>query len=280
MNSPANTPLEQFISETASNDTRQARQLERRQKMVEAVIASGSIRIEDLAEQFDTSLMTVHRDLDELSRRGLLRKDRGVATVMPTSLSESSDAYRVGLHTREKKQIARTALEYLETGSTVLLDDSTTVMQLVPLLQQKAPLTIVTNSINVMNAVRDMDEIKLIGLGGEYYNWCNAFLGHSTINELENVRVDTVFVSISAIIGGVAFHQSPIIVETKLSMLKAATRKVLLADHSKFQQRALHRFAALSDFDCLITDSKTEVSCIEGLRAEGLTVRVARKESE
>lgn len=276
MNSPADSTLEQFISQTISNDTRQARQLERRQKIVEAVVKAGTLRIEDLADQFDTSLMTVHRDLDDLSRRGLLRKDRGIATVMPTSLSESIDSYRVGQHSQEKKLIAREAVDILEPGETVLLDDSTTVLQMVPYLHLKAPLTVITNSITQMNAIREIDDVKLIGLGGRYHSWCNAFLGNMTVNELAGLRADTLVVSISAIIDGVAFHQSPEMVETKLAMFEAASKRVLLADHSKFEQRALHRYAALADFDLVITDSKTDASVIKDLRAAGVTVRIAK----
>ena len=56
--------------------------------MTDAVITEGAIRIEDLAERFEISVMTVHRDLDELESRGLLRKDRGVATAASTALVE------------------------------------------------------------------------------------------------------------------------------------------------------------------------------------------------
>ncbi len=57
-------------------------------------MAEGAVRIEQLAERFKISVMTVHRDLDELEGRGLLRKDRGVATATSTSFVESSDVYR------------------------------------------------------------------------------------------------------------------------------------------------------------------------------------------
>ncbi|MEX1058142.1 MAG: DeoR/GlpR family DNA-binding transcription regulator, partial [Natronospirillum sp.] len=226
------TILEQFITQAVSTDTRQARQLIRRQQIAETVVSNGSVRIEDIAQQFSISLMTAHRDLDELERRGLLRKDRGVATVMPSSVSDSSDAYRVGQQPGEKKQIAKTAAEFLEPGETVFLDDSTTVLQMVPYLRNRMPLTAITNSITLMNALRDIEDLDLIGLGGRYQSWCNAFLGHMTINEIRGLYADTVVLSISAIIDGVAFHQSPEMVETKTAMFNAASRRILLADHT------------------------------------------------
>lgn len=269
------TALEQLFKEATLKDTRQMRQLTRRQQIAEAVIAAGSVRIEEIAEQFSISLMTAHRDLDELEHRGLLRKDRGIATVTPTSLTESSDAYRVKQHSGEKKQIAKMASDLLEPGETVFLDDSTTVLQMVPFLHHRLSLTIISNSITLMNALREMDHINLIGLGGRYHNWCNAFLGHMTINEIKGLHADTLMISTSAIVDGVAYHQYPEMVETKQAMFRAATRRVLLADHSKFQKRALHHLAPLSDFDIIITDRQTDEDAIQDLRARGVQVMVA-----
>ena len=62
------------MSEQLPSDSRHARQLVRRQLIAEAVLAEGSMRIEDLIERFGISLMTAHRDVDELVSRGLFRK--------------------------------------------------------------------------------------------------------------------------------------------------------------------------------------------------------------
>ncbi len=75
-------------------DARHARQIARRQLIAEAVMAEGSLRIEDLVDRFGISLMTAHRDLDDLAASGLLRKTRGIVSAAPTSLIESSSLYR------------------------------------------------------------------------------------------------------------------------------------------------------------------------------------------
>ena len=68
---PQDPSLNLFMADTLPSDSRQARQLARRQLIVEAVMAEGAIRIEDITERFDISLMTAHRDIDELVERGL-----------------------------------------------------------------------------------------------------------------------------------------------------------------------------------------------------------------
>lgn len=266
---------ERLTAEEIPSDSRQARQIVRRQLMAEAVMAEGSMRIEDLVERFGVSLMTAHRDLDELASRGLLRKTRGIVSAAPTSLIESSDAYRDSRQGVEKAAIAAAAARMIEPGQAVFLDDSTTVQRMVPHLPARVPLTAITNSIRLMIALKDIRDLTLLGLGGQFQHWCNAFMGHVTTQEIRNLRADLAFMSLSAITDGMVFHQSPDMVETKRAMFDSAARRVLLADHTKFQRRALHAMYPLADFDLVIVDDATPRPTLEALRARGINVAVA-----
>jgi len=258
-------------------DTRQSRQLARQRGITDAVIAAGTIRIEQLAEQFQISLMTVHRDLDELENRGVLRKGRGVATATATSLIESSDVYRSSRQLSEKEALALAAMEFVEPNQAIFLDDSTTVLQMAKHLHSKAPLTVITNVLPLINELTSARGITLLALGGEYYNWCSAFMGRMTKESLDSLRGDTLFMSTSAIVDDVAFHQSPVTVETKKAMFDAARRRILLVDHTKFEKRALHAVVPLSQFDTVIVDSGTPQHHVTRLRSKGIDVVVASR---
>ncbi|WP_130834837.1 DeoR/GlpR family DNA-binding transcription regulator [[Erwinia] mediterraneensis] len=267
--------LNLFMAETLPSDSRQARQLARRQLIVEAVMTEGAIRIEDITERFGISLMTAHRDIDELAERGLLHKTRGVVSATPTSLVESSDIYRATRQLEEKQAIAAEAASYLEPGQAIFLDDSTTVFQMARLLPARAPLTVITNSLTLMSELKDMHDITLLGLGGQFHNWCNAFMGHMTRHEIGGLRADRFFVSMSAIMDDSVFHQSAEMVETKRAMFEAAQQRILLMDHTKFERRALHRFAHLSEFDVVIVNQGTPVPALRRMKELGVNVVVA-----
>jgi DeoR/GlpR family transcriptional regulator of sugar metabolism len=262
--------------EEVPSDSRHARQLARRHLITQAVMAEGTMRIEDLTARFGISLMTAHRDLDELVARGLLRKTRGVVSAAPTSLIESSDVYRFSRQAVEKRALAAAALQFVEPGQAIFMDDSTTVLQMAALLPAKVPLTVITNSLILMNALNGVRDLTLLGLGGQFYNWCNAFMGRMTTHEIARLRADTLFLSMSAITDDMVFHQSPEMVETKRAMFDSAARRILLVDHSKFGRRALHSLASLTEFDVVIVDGATGAEHVERMRGKGINVVIAQ----
>lgn len=259
-----------------TSDSRQTRQVARRRMIAEAVMSEGSMRIEDLTDRFGISLMTAHRDVDELVSRGLFRKTRGIVTAAATNLIESSDVYRSSRQSAEKKIIAEAAMQFVEPGQAIFFDDSTTVLQMVPHLSSKVPITAITNSLTLMNALTGLHDVTLIGLGGQYYNWCNAFMGRMTISEIKALRADVAFISMSAINDGIVLHQSPETVDAKRAMFDCSVKRILLADHTKFERRALHSFAALEEFDVVIVDDKTLPVHIDRMRSRDINVVVAK----
>jgi DeoR/GlpR family transcriptional regulator of sugar metabolism len=267
--------LDMVATGDGENGARQSRRAARQSAISEAVMAEGAVRIEQLAERFNISLMTVHRDLDELEARGLLRKSRGVASAMSTSLVESSDVYRLHRQLHEKKALARAAMQFVEPGQAIFLDDSTTVLQMAELLPQRAPLTVITNVLTLMNALTGARGISLLALGGDYYNWCSAFMGRMTTAAISTLRADIFIMSTAAITDDTVFHQTAETVDVKRAMFDASARRILLVDHTKFERRALHSLAKLSEFDIVIVDEQTGHEHITRMRSQGVHVVVA-----
>ncbi|MFI7636733.1 DeoR/GlpR family DNA-binding transcription regulator [Nonomuraea sp. NPDC049400] len=220
----------------------------------EFILTQGSGTAADLAERFKVSLMTIHRDLDELERQGLVRRFRGGVTAQRSGVFESSIAYRRKSMQAEKNAIAEKAVELVEPGMSIMLDDSTTALALAGRLEKITPLTVVTNFLDGLNLLSTVRGIRLVALGGDYDALHNSFLGVSCVNDIADIRVDLCFVSTSAVSGGRAYHQEPHIVLIKRAMLQSAERNVLLVDHSKLGRIALHKVALLTDFERVITD--------------------------
>lgn len=248
---------------------------ERRERIAEYVLERESVSARDLAARFDVSVMTVHRDLDELERQGVLRKFRGGATPQPSSLFESNVRYRLSAARAEKEAIARYALTMIEPGQAVLLDDATTTLALARLLPSIAPVTVITNYLRMIQELHDAPGIRLIALGGEYAPSHDSFTGVVCNAAIASLRADLFFMSTSAVSDGFAFHQEQEIVMVKRVMLGAATKRVLLIDHGKLGKVALHRLAPLSDFDLVVVDSGADEAQLRELRDAKVPFEVA-----
>ena len=249
---------------------------DRRAAILEMVMAAGSVKIEDLPDAFGVSLMTVHRDLDALATQGLIRKTRGVATAMPSTLSEASTEYRARQNVADKYAVANAALQMIEPGQSVILDDSTTGLHLVSRLASRQPLTVITNFQSALDQLLNQPGLNVIALGGQYYPWCRAYMGSLTLDALRSIRADVFIMSTSAVTDGICFHQHHDTVLVKRAMFESAHTRIAYFDHSKFERRALHALGPLSDFDTVIVDSGTSEDHIRSLRLDGVNVVVAQ----
>jgi DeoR/GlpR family transcriptional regulator of sugar metabolism len=249
----------------------------RRQALADHVLSAGSASATDLAERFEVSLMTIHRDLDELERQGIVRKYRGGVTAQPSGVFESNVAFRMKSMQSAKDTIAARAVELVEPGMAVMLDDSTTALALARRLAGITPLTVITNFLEAINLLARERDIRLMALGGDYDPLHDSFLGMSCVDAIGALKIDLCFVSTSAVSGGFAYHQEQHIVSVKRAMLGAATRNVLLLDHSKIGRVALHRVAPLSVFERVIVDDGAGAEALRELDEHKVAYEVAAR---
>jgi DeoR/GlpR family transcriptional regulator of sugar metabolism len=247
----------------------------RREVIAEHVLTHGSATAAELAERFQVSLMTIHRDLDELERQGVVRKYRGGVTAQPSGVFESNVAFRMKAMQAQKDAIAATAARLIEPGMAVMLDDSTTALALARRLEGITPLTVVTNFLEGLNLLSQVRGIRLMALGGDYDPLHNSFLGVSCIEAIDSLQVDLCFVSTSAVSGGFAYHQEQHIVSVKRAMLARAARNVLLLDHTKLNRIALHRVAPLSAFHRVVVDDGASADALRELDEQKVAYEVA-----
>lgn len=254
------------------------RRRERQRLIIERIVERGSTTVQDLADEFSVSLMTLHRDLDELDRRGVVRKFRGGVTAQPSGVFESQLAYRLNSMTVQKAAIARLALGYVEPGTSVMLDDSTTILHMISGLAERAPLHVATTFLAAMRRIADLataHDIKLIGLGGHYDASHDSFVGVQCVEQIQAIHADTLFMSSSAVSGGHVYHQEERIVALKRAMVAASTHRYFLIDHAKLTRHALHRIMPLTDFDLVITDADVEPEILQAWDREGVRYAVA-----
>lgn len=248
---------------------------EDRQRLVlDRVLDQGFVSVSEIVELGTVSVMTVHRDLDDLAGRGLIRRVHGGVSALPTSVFESSSDFRLQRQVAAKESLARVAIDFVEPGMSVMLDDSTTTHTLARLLPTIGHLTVITNYRRTIELLREEPDIRLVALGGMYSRTHDSFISPPSETGLDLLAADIVLQSTSTIDGHRAYHQEQDVVVLKRALLRAGRRRVLMLDASKVGRTSLHHFAHLSDFtDVVVTDDVPQAVVDE--IGEHTTVHVA-----
>lgn len=234
----------------------------RRERIVAYVTRHGSVRVEQLAEHFDVSAMTVHRDLEALAAEHLLERIRGGARSVSPSMSELGVGQRRQLHRDTKAALCAAAARLIPEGAVVAIDDSTTLEPLVEGLPERNPSALITHSLKAMSDHRrrvGMTGIRLIGCGGLYFAETDSFLGATTVAELGQLSADVSFVSTTSVrpcgsAGAALFHPDLEAADTKRALIAVGTTRVLVLDSTKFHAPGVFKVADLDEFDHIIVD--------------------------
>lgn len=91
---------------------------------------------------------------------------------------------------------------------------------------------------------------------------------------IAKLRVNTLFLSASAVLGARAYIQDQQIVRIKQAMMAAAQKRVLLLDHHKFDRIALHTLGDLGEFEAVLVTSGLAPEKVRALREAGVPIQV------
>lgn len=249
---------------------------ERRRRILEQARGNGHIDVTDLAHQLDVAAETVRRDLRVLEEHGLLRRTHGGAYPVESAGYESTLARRSGSWVAEKRRIAAAAIDQLGDAETVYLDEGFTP-QLVAeeLVSVGRPLTVVTSSLVSASLLAGVPQLTVIVLGGRVRGQTLGTVDHWAIRMLSDLVIDL------AVMGANGLSRDrglttpdPAVAAVKETVVGVSRRRIFVGIHTKFGVTSFCRFAAVSDFETLITD--TTISVHEAHRYTALGPAVIR----
>lgn len=246
---------------------------ERQTQIIEALEKHGEIEIHNLAEMMNVSDMTIYRDVSFLEQQGFLYRKRGAAVFI-----EKVDIPKQDPYYQQKQTIARCAAALIQQGDTVILDNSTTALEVARLLNELKDITVYTTSLEAANILCKNRDITLYCSGGYYLHASTGFVGSWTETFLDRVRASKCIVGASGIsvefgiTGPYPPHSS---LEKKI--MSASEYVIMVADHSKLGKVAMEKIAEINEIDCLITDAGANEDMIKKLQAQTKVV-IAKEE--
>lgn len=245
--------------------------LERQNRIIEKLKANGSVFVSQLASELGVTEETVRRDLEKLEKKEALLRTHGGAVPISGTNYEYSLETRKNLNTEAKARLAVEAVKHILPGDTIFLDASTTTFYISKELKNLKNITIVTNSLRIINELAGLPDLKVIGVGGLVSN-NQSFVGIGAQNEIsEKYFADKMFFSsrgISEVAGILESNEQEYGV--KQCMLKNAGTKYYVCDKSKHGRVGFERLARFSQIDYIISEGSLGAEFERKLADEGV----------
>lgn len=228
--------------------------LERREKIMEKLRQDSKVYVSELAPLFKVTEETIRRDLEKLEGEGLLRRSYGGAMLAQSTSEDLSFTKRSTINSASKEKIAALTYSLINDGDTIMVDSSTTCRLLLDKLKERKNITIITNSIRLMNDFSS-SKFTMICTGGTLRANSYSLTGAQALRTLADYYVDFALISCKGLdIEKGVMESNESESEVKRRMIKQAREVVLLADHSKLDKTAFVKCADLSALTYLATD--------------------------
>ena len=216
----------------------------------------GQTSVLRLAAAVGTSVATLRRDLTEMESAGLVERLHGAARLATGTLHEVGFKTREATNLSAKRAIALAAFALIRPDSTLMLDAGTTVLQLARQIRlTRLAVRVFTNSLAVAQELVDLPTVTLCLLGGRVRAENLSITGPMADAMLQGLWFDQLFLGASAIAddGWITSHDAD---EARLNavMVARSAQTILLADHSKFSQRATFAVQQLRGNERVVTD--------------------------
>ena len=227
---------------------------ERFQAILDIIDKKEFISVKALSEMLYVSMPTIRRDLTGMQEMGLIKRGHGGAISRNANRVGAPAPFRAGIKPEEKMRMCREAAKLLHDNCVIFLDESTTTVSITEFLSGFRNITIVTNSMEVLNRAYEKN-IEACCLGGRMSFETKSFLGSSTEEMVRRFGIDYMFFSSSGInkMGWIVDYYLAAN-SLRRAVARFAEHKVFLCDSSKFLKNEVYTLMPLSDADYIITD--------------------------
>ncbi|VBB09790.1 lacr bacterial regulatory protein hth signature [Lucifera butyrica] len=242
--------------------------IERRRKIMEQLTQDRKVYVAELSKKFNVTEETVRRDLEKLEQENLLQRSYGGAVLNVGTSEDLSFIKRTSIHHADKELIAQKAESLINDGDTLMVDASTTCLALLRHLKTRNDLTIITNSILLVNEFVN-SSFTVISSGGTLRSRSYALTGPAATGILEKYYVDLALISCKGLdrSRGIMESNEPESL-IKQTMIRQAKKTILLVDHSKFDKTAFTKTCDFTLIDYIVTNQEPSAEWLDFFNQE------------
>lgn len=254
--------------------------LERQKKIIDLLTIKKVLKIPELAEELDISVDTLRRDLNLLTSQGKIEKIYGGVKMVQSRFGESSMDERMVNHLEEKETIARKCSEFINDGDCIYIDSGSTTFQIAKYIKNKKMLTVVTNSIPVINELMHSD-VELIIIGGKIRQNEQSVVAYDYIFNFHELNIRKAFICCSGITieKGISDYNMEEAI-TRKKIIEMSNEVYVIADSTKFGKDVTISIAPLDRIDVIITDSNVDEDLLHKFKKTRTSLIIADESVE
>lgn len=208
---------------------------------------------------FNVHEATIRRDLTLLEKEGKLQRTHGGVVIEDKVHSEPPFKERESKQFDEKIRMGKYAGKFINDGDNIILDSGTSTVHIVDAIFEKKNITVITNDINIAEKLRFSPQIKVIVTGGNLFPESYMLNGFLTDQALGELYVDTVFLASPAFHPELGLsHFDEDLISAKKSMIEAAKKVIVVADHTKIGKVSLFKVTEINKVHALITTNQLD----------------------
>nr|WP_304220028.1 DeoR/GlpR family DNA-binding transcription regulator [Fredinandcohnia onubensis] len=257
---------------------------ERKMLIIDYINQNGTVTIQELANKFTVSEMTIRRDLEDLDKQNVIKRIYGGAMKIEEPFhvklpfEERKDQF-----IEEKQRIGKVAASLVKDRDTILLDSGTTCLEIAKHLHDKNHLFAITNYIpNAIElSANKSSEVFIVGGFLKESNQLNL-VGSHALEILDQFSVDKLF------LGAMGLHEKRGLVYYEVEealirkkMIEIAKQVYVVIDSSKFGKDGLFSIGSFSNLHTIITDDKISEEYIDIITSKGIKlIIVSENETE
>lgn len=246
--------------------------LERRKRILDILSREGSVLVSRLSEELEVTEETIRRDLEKLERQEALIRTHGGAIPVDESVYELSLEKRKNTNISEKERLAKEAAKFVKPWDTIFLDASTTTFYMSREIKEIRNVTVITNSVRIINELLGIKDIKVIGIGG-LLSQNQSFVGSLAEDTIKNTYfANKMFFSSKGVMEEDAWvlESNEQECAIKQKMIDNSTERYYLCDKSKIGRVGFVKLTPFSNINYFITDYQPGEKWIQKFKDEGV----------
>lgn len=253
--------------------------LERREQIVEMARQNNTVKVDELAQRFTVSTVTIRNDLNYLERKGCIVRCYGGAMVNRHFAFDRPVQDKGKMFADIKSRIAAKAAAMVQDGDAIILDSGSTTAKITRHLAEKNGLVVMTNSLNIAYDLASYDNIEVMVAGGTLRRKSFSLHGPAGEQLLKNYRFDKLFLGVDGFdlnAGITTPHEGE--AHVNRVMCEVAREVIAVTDASKFGRKSFCMIRDAGGIDTLITDSRIPDNYLQALTAMGVKVIIADRD--